>query len=85
MTAITISELRKDIFNIVKSVVRNHEPMTIISRNAEESAVLISQSDWEDIQETLYLQSNRDAREAIRAALDEPFDEGVTVDWKSGR
>lgn len=85
MTAITVSDLRKDIYNILKSVIKTHEPVTIISRNAEESAVLVSQSDWEDIQETLFLQSNKDAREAILEAMQEPIDEGVDIDWRSGK
>lgn len=85
MTAITVSDLRKDIYNILKSVIKTHEPVTIISRNSEDAAVLISQSDWEDIQETLFLQANRDARETILRALESPDDEGVDVDWRSGK
>ncbi len=84
MTMITVSDLRKNIYNVIKNVVKNHEPITITSRNSEDTAILISQKDWEDIQETLYLHSNKDAREAILSALAEPIEEGAEVDWKSG-
>ena len=76
MNIISISDLRKNLYNIVKRVVKSHEPVTIVNRNSEDAAVLISQRDWEDIQETLYLQSNKDARETIVSALGRPIEEG---------
>ena len=85
MSIISVSDLRKDIYNIIKNVIKTHEPITITSRNADDAAVLISQKYWEDIQETLFLQSNKDARETIISALDSPIEEGTEIDWKSGK
>ncbi len=85
MSIISVSDLRKDIYNIIKNVVKTHEPITVTSRNADDAAVLISQKYWEDIQETLFLQSNKDARETIISALDSPIEEGVELDWKNGK
>ena len=84
MSIITASDLRKDVYNVIKDVVKNHEPVTITSRNAEDAVVLISKRDWEDIMETLYLQSNKDAQETILSALNKPIDEGVEIDWRNG-
>jgi antitoxin YefM len=84
MNIISISDLRKNLYNIVKRVVKSHEPVTIVNRNSEDAAVLISQRDWEDIQETLYLQSNKDARETIVSALGRPIEEGEEINWRNG-
>jgi antitoxin YefM len=84
MSTISISELRKDIYNIIKGVTKSHEPLTVTSRNAADSAVIINQKDWEDIQETLFLYSHKDSRETIIKSLEEPIDKGVEIDWKNG-
>jgi prevent-host-death family protein len=84
MNIISISDLRKNLYNIVKRVVKSHEPVTIVNKNSEDAAVLISQRDWEDIQETLYLQSNKDARETIVSALGRPIEEGEEINWRNG-
>jgi prevent-host-death family protein len=84
MNIISISDLRKNLYNIVKRVVESHEPVIIVNRNSEDAAVLISQRDWEDIQKTLYLQSNKDARETIVSALGRPIEEGEGINWRNG-
>ena len=84
MSIITVSDLRKNIYNIIKNVIKTHEPVTITSRNSEEAAVLISKKEWEDIQETLFLYSNQDSRNTILSALKEPIEEGVDINWRDG-
>jgi prevent-host-death family protein len=49
----TVSELRKDIYNVVKHVATRNEPVTVINKVAGEEAILVSVCDWEDVQETL--------------------------------
>ncbi len=85
MEIMTVSELRKDIYNVVKHVATSNEPVTVLNKVAGEAAILVSMRDWEDIQETLYLTQNTDARETIRQALTEPIEEGVEMDWRSGK
>ncbi len=85
MGIISVSELRKNLYNVIKNVAKTNEPIIITSRNAHDSAVLISKKDWEDIQETLYLQSNKDAHKTILTALNTPIEEGVALDWKNGK
>lgn len=84
MSIMNVSEFRKDIYNIVKNVINYQEPVTILSRNSKEAAVLISQRDWEDMQETLYLLSYKDSRETIFSAKNQPIEEGVEIDWRNG-
>ena len=44
--------------------------------------MLVSQDDWNAIQETLYLLSVPGMRESIRAGMAEPVDQCVTeLDW----
>lgn len=47
---------RKNFYQILKDVNKNHVPITIKSQSKEDdSAVILSAKDWNAIQETLYL------------------------------
>jgi len=81
---ITVSDLRRDIYNVFKNIIGTNEPITIINRNSKDGAVLISMKYWEDIQETLFLLSNKDAREVIQSELNRPIEEGEEIDWRNG-
>lgn len=54
MGAISITKAREKIYQLVADVNANCEPVTI-TNNRGENAVLISESDWRAIEETLYL------------------------------
>lgn len=56
MTTIGITEARKNIFKLVEDVNKGYNPIGIVN-NRGESAVLVSEQDWRDMQETLYLTS----------------------------
>lgn len=84
MDIMNVSEFRKDVYNIVKNVIDQKEPVTILSRNSKEAAILVSQRDWEDMQETIFLLSQKDSRETIIAAKNQPIEEGVEIDWRNG-
>jgi prevent-host-death family protein len=76
MTTITITEARAKLYGLVDEVVSAHKPVTIKGKKA--SAVLVSEQDWESIQETLYLLSVPGMRESIREGLATPPDECAT-------
>lgn len=57
MYAISYSEARENLKSVIDQVVADHAPIAI-TRQRGEGAVLVSQSDWEAIQETLYLLSS---------------------------
>ncbi len=63
MSAINITNARKDLYKIVESVNLSHEPIHITGKNS--SAVLVGEGDWKSIEETLYLMSIPGMRESI--------------------
>jgi antitoxin YefM len=54
MRAISYSEARENLKSVIDQVVADRAPITI-TRQRGEGAVLISESDWASIEETLYL------------------------------
>ncbi len=85
MNIISATELRKNIYQIIKNILHTREPVFVSSKKNKEVAVIISQREWEDIQETLFLLSHKDARETIRNELQKPIDEGVEIRWQDGK
>lgn len=57
MRAISYSEARENLKSVIDSVVADCAPIAI-TRQRGEGAVLVSESDWASIQETLYLLSS---------------------------
>ncbi len=55
MESLSASEASANLFGLVEQVNKDHLPRRIMSQNG--NAVLLSQSDWDSLQETLYLQS----------------------------
>jgi prevent-host-death family protein len=61
-------------------VAENHQPVLITGKR--NNAVLLSQEDWESIQETLYLLSIPAMGESIRTGMATPISECETeLDW----
>ena len=79
---ITPTNARKNLYNLIKKVNLDHTPVTISSSKKEEAAVLISKSDWDAIQETMYLENNG-VGDVVRQR--EKDDSGFTdideIDW----
>ena len=78
MSPINITNARKDLYSLVESVNLYHEPTLIVGKRA--NAVLISESDWSAIQETLYLDSIPGMTESILKGAKESLDECVSED-----
>ena len=78
MSTINITNARKDLYSLVESVNLYHEPTLIVGKRA--NAVLISESDWRAIQETLYLDSIPGMTESILKGAKESLDECVSED-----
>ena len=53
MSAINITNARKELYSLVEDVNRYSEPALIVSKKG--NAVLVSENDWNAIQETIYL------------------------------
>jgi antitoxin YefM len=73
MSTLPINEAQKTLPDLIDSVSQSHEPILITGKGG--NAVLLSESDWSAIQETLYLLSVPGMRESIKEGLATPIDE----------
>ena len=71
MSSINITNARKDLYKIVESVNKSHEPIHITGKNG--SAVLVGEEDWRSIEETLYLLSIPGMRDSIVEGMNTPL------------
>jgi antitoxin YefM len=80
MTTITATEARKLLYKLLDDVSGSHEPVQITGKRG--NAVLVSQEDWDSVQETLYLVSIPGMRESIIAGMATPTAElEDKLDW----
>jgi prevent-host-death family protein len=80
MTTITATEARKLLYKLLDDVSGSHEPVQITGKRG--NAVLVSQEDWDSVQETLYLVSIPGMRESIIAGMATPTTElEDKLDW----
>jgi antitoxin YefM len=70
MTTITATEARKLLYKLLDDVSDSHEPVQITGKRG--NAVLVSQDDWDSVQETLYLVSIPGMRESILEGMATP-------------
>ena len=71
MTVLTASQARANLYRLIDQTAESHEPIVIAGKRT--SAVLISQEDWQAIQETMHLLSIPGMRKSIRDAMAEPL------------
>ena len=74
------SQARADIYNLIDKTAQTHEPIIITGKR--NNAVMISQEDWEAIQETLYLNSIPNLSQSIQEAMkadDSEFSD--SIEW----
>lgn len=74
MTAISATNARTHLYQLIDQVNNNAEPLTITGKRG--NAVLISEEDWKAIQETLHLSSIPGMVQSILTAKNEPLSEG---------
>ena len=82
MSAINITKARKELYNLVENVNLYSEPTLIVSKKG--NAVLVFESDWNAIQETVYLNSIPGMVESIRMGLEASLEDCVPeedVEW----
>ena len=80
MAAITASEARANLYRLIDEAAVSHQPLLITGKRNK--AVLVSEEDWEAIQETLHLLSVPGMRESIRVGMDTPVDDCARdLDW----
>ena len=82
MSAINITKARKELYNLVENVNLYSEPILIVSKKG--NAVLVSESDWNAMQETVYLNSIPGMVESMRTGLETSLEDCVPeedVEW----
>ena len=80
MTTISATQARKNLYSLIDEANDSHQPIQITGKRS--NAVLLSESDWRAIQETLHLQAipgmvdsiKQASKEGIKQASDE-------LDW----
>ena len=83
MTSISVTNARKNIYQILSDVKTNSQPV-LITNTKGKNAVLISEDDWNAIQETLYLYSIPGMVESILEGADTPLEDCIPeneVEW----
>jgi antitoxin YefM len=80
MAAITASEARANLYRLIDEAATSHQPLMISGKR--NNAVLVSEEDWQAMQETLFLLSVPGMRESIREGMETPVDEcAEDLDW----
>ncbi len=79
-TTISVTGARAKLYKLVDETVSSHKPVVIKGKRG--NAVLLSESDWNAISETLHLVSLPGMRESIQEGLKEDVTEcSQELDW----
>lgn len=80
MKTIPVSTARTQLYQLLNEMALSHEPVQITGKH--NNAILISQEDWEALQETVYLLSVPGMRESIHEGMETPLDQCSTkLNW----
>ncbi len=82
MTNVNVTNFRKDIYELLDQTIKYNEPINISTKNG--NAIVLSEEDYNNIMETLYISSIPGLKEDIIKGLKEPIDECVDekeVEW----
>jgi antitoxin YefM len=80
MTTLNATEARSKLYNLIDETAETHQPIIITGKR--KNAVLLSEEDWNSINETLFLLSIPGMRESIREGMDESLDDcEKKLDW----
>jgi prevent-host-death family protein len=80
MTTLNATDARSNLYKLIDETASTHEPILITGKRT--NAVLLSESDWKAINETLYLLSIPGMRESIKDGMSEDISESSKeLDW----
>ena len=80
MNSLNVTNARKNLYKLIEETASSHQPVKITGKSA--NAVLVSEEDWDGINETLYLLSVPGVRESIRNGIQKPLEACSTeLDW----
>ena len=82
MTNTNITNFRKDIYRLLENAIKYNEPINISTKNG--NAVVLSEEDYNNLIETLYISSMPKLKEELikrKNSSDEDFVKEDEVDW----
>jgi len=80
MPTLTATEALSKLYRLIDETTNSHQPVIITGKRR--NAVLVSEENWQSLQETLYLLSIPGMRKSIREGLSTPVDEcEEDIDW----
>lgn len=80
MKSINVTNAREKLYSLIDETTVEHEPIQILGKRG--NAILVSEKDWNAIQETLYLMGIPGMKESIIEGMETPIDECVEeLDW----
>ena len=80
MSTINVTTARSNLYRLIDQVSEESRPVRIAGQRS--TAVLVSEEDWEAIQETLYLQAIPGMVDSIRQAREESVEAASeALDW----
>ena len=76
----SVSQVRADIHNVMDETAQTHEPIHITGKKT--NAVLLSQEDWNVIEETLYLNNIPNMVSSVQESMKENDSEfSEDIEW----
>lgn len=80
MTTLNATEALARLYNLIDEAAETHQPIVITGKR--NNAVLLSEEDWNALNETVYLLSVPGMRESIKEGLEQNLDEcSRELDW----
>ena len=80
MTTLNATEARSKLYSLIDETAESHKPIVIKGKRS--NAVLLSEADWNAINETLYLVSIPGMRESIMEGMAADVDDcSQELDW----
>ena len=80
VTILNVTEARSKLYSLIDETTNSHQPVVITGKRG--NAVLVSEEDWNSINETLYLLSVPGMRETLQEGMKELFSKcSKELDW----
>jgi antitoxin YefM len=80
MEALSVTEVRRRLYRLVDEMAETHEPVLVAGKRNR--VVIVGESDWRAIQETLHVLRDPAARGCIVEGLATPVEEcSEALDW----
>lgn len=81
MTTTNITNARSNFFELADRVVKLNDRINVTTKNG--SFVMLSEAEYNELMETLYLYSIPGMKESIAEGMETPLEECVEIDWEN--